>query len=181
MNSTELINPRGDAETAERLCDWIHQRKMEIIGDFSKVEVTEQNWNSKDLKDEVKRLSDVVEDLRDKGKQLVAHVLAETEAQRVVTQIDPRLWTYSTKSDPLCVYAQLSARLKELKDAIQAQKDAHTPPAPRHTYVIQAELTDADLKAVLKAMDKVGASYRYAAPQSDKAAKAVAKFFDENL
>lgn len=176
----ELINPRGDTETAVQLCEWIHARKLEILKEADAVQVTPENWNSQDVKDGIKHLADIVEDLRDKGKALVKEVLDEADALRVITQIDPRLWNYSTKTDPLCVYAQLSARLKALKDAVAEQKELHTPKPPAHTYVIQAMMTDKDLADVVKLLDKRGAQYRYSVPQSDKAAKLIEKYFEDN-
>lgn len=176
----ELINPRGDAETSVQLCEWIHARKLEILREADAIKVTPENWNSSEVKDGIKHLSDIVEDLRDKGKALVREVLAEADAQRVITQIDPRLWNYSTKPDPLCVYAQLSARLKALKDAVAEQKELHTPKPPAHTYVIQAMMTDKDLAAVVKVLEKCGAQYRYQVPQSDAAARLIEKYFENN-
>ena len=104
----------------------------------------------------------------------MAEVCARTELQRVLTQIDSRLWSFKAKADPNCTYARLQAAYKALKAKVDSFRDAATPPAPTHTYILALTLTDKALDAVFKAVAKAGGEVcGWCAPQSDRA---VAKF-----
>lgn len=181
MNELAIVaNPNGDIEKAQAVCAWIRTREAEILADIEAVEVTENNWKSDEVKSKLAQLKKMIEDVRDAGKKLVERVVADTEAQRVLSQIDSRLWSYSTKADPGCTYAKLSDAYKTLKAKVDSMKDAHTPPAPRHTYVMQFELTDKELEKMLKDMAKSGIQFRYSSAQSDKAVKQIDTWFKEN-
>jgi hypothetical protein len=172
------LNP---ADGAQALCDYIHARKGELMGAIARVEVTAENWNSESVKDALETLKDAVEDLREKGKALVAEVCAQTDMQRVLSQIDSRLWSFKAKADPLCAYSVLSNAYKELKAKVDEFKAANTPPEPTHTYVIKLTATDKALGNIAKAAKKEGAAdLCWASAQSDKAVKQIAKWFEEN-
>lgn len=177
-----LANPRGNMEVAAKLCSYINERKRELLDEIAAVEITADNYASPEVKAKVDGLADAVEDLRAKGKELVKTVCAETEAQRVLTQIDSRLWSFSTKADPECAYAKLSAALKQAKAKIAEFKAANEPPVPKHTYLVRITCTDKALDKVLKAAAKDGAEdIMWCVPQSDKAVKAAQKLFEENV
>lgn len=177
-----LTNPRGDIEASTRLCKYINDRKREILDEFAALEITADNFASPEVTEKIDALGDAVEDLRAKGKALVKAVCAETMAQAVLTQIDSRLWSFSTKADPNCAYAQLSAALKDAKAKVASFKAASIPAAPTHTYLVRMTCTDAALAKVLKAADKEGASgVLWCIPQTDKAVKAAQKIFEENV
>lgn len=181
MNELAIVaNPNGDVEKAQAVCAWIRNREAEILAYTEAVEVTENNWKSDEVKSKLASLKKMIEDVRDAGKKLVERVVAETEAQRVLSQIDSRLWSYATKADPACTYAKLSDAYKTLKAKVDAMKEANTPPAPRHTYVVQIELTDKELGDVVKTLNKTSAMFRIAGAQSDKAVKQIDKWFEEN-
>lgn len=180
MNELTLTNPRGSLEIANAAVEWIQNRADEILGEMRVLEIRPDNYREKSVKDAVATFKKQIEDLRENGKKMVEKVLEETEALRVITAIDNRLWTYSTRQDPGSAYARLSAELKVLTDRIDEFKSADEPPAPRHAWVIQAELTDAELKKVLAMIGKTGCCHRWALPQSDKAARAIDSFFNTN-
>lgn len=176
-----LTPPRGDLEKAQAMVSWIRDREAELLGDIESLEITGENYRSDEVTEKVKALEAAVEDLREGGKKLIATVCAETELQRVITQIDSRLWSYSTKADPGCTYAKLSAALKALKAKIAAEKAAHMPPIPVHTYVIAVQCTDKALGAILKKVDAESkGNYQCCTPQTDKAVKAFQKLMEEN-
>lgn len=181
MNELTIVNPAGNLEIAQGICHAIVERKREILADFDTVEVTDDNWKSPELKAKVESLAAAVKDLRERGKQLVKDVVSATEAQRILTQIDSRLWSYSTKGDPESAYYQLSTRLKELKAKIAEMKEKNSTPLPKHTYVIKVTATDKAFVKALEAIEKEGCEdVAYAAAQSDKAVKQLIKWFDEN-
>ena len=93
-----LVNPQGNVEKSMQLVAYINARRDEVLAQIEAAEnaIDETNYDSKETRDELSRLADIVEDLCDKGKRLVAEVCAATEAQRVLTAIDARLWSYST-------------------------------------------------------------------------------------
>lgn len=174
--------PMGNAETAARLCAYINKRKDEIALAVRAVEVTPENYNSAEIKQALADLKAAIEDLREKGKKLVADACAATDAQRVLSQIDTRLWSFKAKPDPLCAYAVLDREYKALKAKVDEIKAANEPPAPTHTYIIRMTATDGALGKVLKEAEKQGAAdVCYAAAQSDKAVKQIAKWFEENV
>lgn len=176
-----LTPPRGDMEKAQAMIRWIRTREQEILADIEGLEINAENYKSPEVSERVKMLADAIEDLRDGGKKLIATMCAETELQRVITQIDSRLWSYSTKADPGCTYAKLSAALKVLKAKIAAEKEAHTSPAPMHTYVIVTQCTDKQLAAILKKVESESkGAFRFCTPQTDKAVKAFQKLMEEN-
>lgn len=176
-----LTPPRGDVEKAQAMISWIRSREQEILADIEGLEINAENYKSPEVTERVKMLTDAVEDVRNGGKKLIETMCAETELQRVITQIDSRLWSYSTKADPGCTYAKLSDALKALKAKIAAEKEAHTPPAPMHTYVIAVQCTDKQLSAILKKVEAESkGAFRFCAPQSDKAVKAFQKLMEEN-
>lgn len=180
-NEVMIANPRGSAMQAQTAIELIRHREAELLGRIAAVEVTAENYKSDEVESAVKELADAVEGIRNIGKTLVARVCEETEAQRIITQIDSRLWNYSTKLDSGCTYAKLSAALKEIKEKIAEFKKANAKPQPTHTYVIAVTCTDSALAKIMKAIEKESAgSYQYCAPQSDKAMKAIQKFFEEN-
>lgn len=72
-------------------------------------------------------------------------------------------------------------RIGEVIKTIRAELDARKPKAPAHTYVMQFQVTDAQLKTINALMVKLGVQYRYAAPQSDKAFKVAEQWFRENM
>lgn len=176
-----LVAPNGNAEIADALCAYIHRRKDEIRAEIGAVKVTDDNWNSDAVKDALANLKKAVDDLRDKGKRLVQDVCAATDAQRVLTQIDARLWNFKTKADPACAYAVLDAEYKELKAKVDEFKAAATPPKPKHTYVAKMTCDDDALAAIAKAAQKAGVDeFFYAAAQSDRAVKQIAEWFEAN-
>ena len=156
-----LVNPQGNLETAQSLVKYVNDRRDEVLAEIEAcaAKVNADNYATPEVAAEVKRLKEVVEDLRDKGKKLVAEVCAATEAQRVLTAIDSRLWSYSTKADPACAYAKLDAAFKALKGKVDELKAAALPPEPVHSYA-------SDLYA--------------ASAQSDKAVKDINKWFEAN-
>ena len=178
-----LVNPQGSLEKSMQLVAYINARRDEVLAQIEAAEnaIDETNYDAKETRDELSRLADIVEDLRDKGKKLVAEVCAATEAQRVLTAIDSRLWSYSTKADPACAYAKLDAAFKALKGKVDEFKAAALPPEPVHSYVVRMTCTDKALAAVMKAAQKAGVSELYAASaQSDKAVKDINKWFEAN-
>ena len=180
-NEVMLASPRGNVEVAQQAIAAIRAREAEILAKIEAVEVTAENYRSDAVKGAVKELADAVEGVRELGKKLVLQVCAETEAQRVLTQIDSRLWSFTTKVDSGCTYAKLSAALKEVKGKIEEFAAANAKPQPTHTYVIAVTCTDKVLEKVVKTLEKEAAgNYQYCAPQSDKAMKAIQKFFEEN-
>lgn len=181
-----LILPNGNTEIAEALCAYVHARTMEITTAISAIVVSDETMGTssakKDTKAKFSELSKVVESLRDAGKSLMERSAAATDAKRVISQIDNRLWSYSTKVEPTSAYGILSAALKAKKEEIAAWEDAHTPPAPTHTYCIQVQCTDKGLKDLVKALEKVApGAYRYDAPQSDRQFEALDKWFEANV
>lgn len=178
-----LVNPQGSLEKSMQLVAYINARRDEVLAQIEAAEnaIDETNYDAKETRDELSRLADIVEDLRDKGKKLVAEVCAATEAQRVLTAIDSRLWSYSTKADPACAYAKLDAAFKALKGKVDELEAAALPPEPVHSYVVRMTCTDKALAAVMKAAQKAGVSDLYAASaQSDKAVKDINKWFEAN-
>lgn len=178
-----LVNPQGSLEKSMQLVAYINARRDEVLAQIEAAEnaIDETNYDSKETRDELSRLADIVEDLRDKGKKLVAEVCAATEAQRVLTAIDSRLWSYSTKADPACAYAKLDAAFKALKGKVDGLKAAALPPEPVHSYVVRMTCTDKALAAVMKAAQKAGAADLFAASaQSDKAVKDINRWFEAN-
>lgn len=172
--ATDIALPMGNEEKAVAACAEIRRREAEILADIEAVEVTAENWNSAEVKDALANLNDAVEEIREAGKRAVAEVCARTELQRVLTQIDARLWSFKAKADPNCTYARLQAAYKALKAKVDAFREAATPPAPTHTYILALTLTDKALDAVFKAVAKAGGEVcAWCAPQSDAA---VAKF-----
>lgn len=177
-----IANPRGNIDAATAMCNYINRRKLEILADFERLEITADNYNSQEVTEKIDALKNAVEELRDKGKELVKAVCSDTEALRVITQIDTRLWSYSSKSDPNCAYAILSSALKEAKDKIAVFKAKSEPQKPAHTYLVRITCTDDVLGKVLKDAVKKGAvDIVWCSPQSDKAVKAAQKLFDENV
>lgn len=176
-----LESPRGNIEVAQAACAFIRAREAELLERIGQIEVTAENYKSKQTTAAVKELADAVEDIREQGKRLIERVCAETEAQRVLTQIDSRLWSFSTKADEGCTYAKLSAALKDIKAKIAEFKEADTPAAPTHTYIFAVTTTDKGLEKVVKCLEKEAqGGYQYCTPQSDKALKAIQRFFEEN-
>lgn len=83
-----------------------------------------------------------------------------------------------TRLDPLSVRGKFAEIIK----ACKARIDAAKPPKPKHTYALKLTCDDDALAAVLKAAAKYGAEdVCYAAAQSDKAARALYKWFEENM
>ena len=180
--TTEIIElPMGNEEKAVALCAAIRQREAELLAEIGAVEVTAENWKSDEVQNALKTLGDAVEDVREKGKRAVADVCARTELQRVLTQIDSRLWSYKTKADPDCTYARLQAAYKALKAKVDEFREAASPPPPTHTYVLALTLTDKALDAVFKAVAKAGGEVcGWCAPQSDKAVAQFQKLIAAN-
>ena len=177
-----LANPRGNIETATKLCGFINERKRELLDEIAALEITADNYASPEVKAKLDAFADAVEDLRARGKKLVEAVCAATEAQRVLTQIDSRLWSFSTKADPMCAYALLSSALKAAKAKVAEFEAANEPPAPKHTYLVRLTCTDKVLDKVLKAAQKDGAEgVVWCAPQTDEAVKAAQRIFEENV
>ena len=177
-----IANPRGNIDAATEMCDYINRRKLEILADFETLAITADNYNSQEATEKIDALKNAVEELRDKGKELVKAVCSDTEALRVITQIDTRLWSYSSKSDPNCAYAILSSALKEAKDKIAVFKAKAEPKKPVHTYLVRITCTDDVLGKVVKDAVKKGAvDIVWCVPQSDKAVKAAQKLFEENV
>ena len=179
-----LVNPQGNLEKSKQLVAYINARRDEVLAQIEAAEnaIDDTNYNTKSTKDELSRLADIVEDLRNKGKRLVAEVCAATEAQRVLTAIDARLWSYSTKADPACAYAKISAAFNALKDRVDKLKADHTPPAPTHTYCVKLTATDKARAKVVKAAEKEGATdVCWATAQSDAACDEIAAWFQANM
>lgn len=183
-NEITLVNPAGNIEKAKELVHFINERRDEVLAQIKAADaaIDADNAGSKETAAELKRLAEIVEDLRERGKALVADVCAATEAQRVLTAIDSRLWSYSTKADPLSAYAVISSALKELKAKVAELKAAKEPPKPKHTYILKLTCEDKALTAVLKAAEKAGAAdVCWASAQSDKAVKQIAAWFENNM
>jgi hypothetical protein len=179
-----LVNPQGSLEKSMQLVAFINARRDEVLAQIEAAEnaIDETNYDSKETRDELSRLADIVEDLRDKGKKLVAEVCAATEAQRVLTAIDARLWSYSSKADPACAYAKIADAFKALKDRVAKIKADHTPPAPMHTYCVKLTATDKALAKIVKAAEKEGAvDVCWATAQSDAACDEIAAWFKANM
>lgn len=82
-----------------------------------------------------------------------------------------------SRIDPLSVRGKLAEMIKALK----AREDAEKPADPVHSYVIKLTCTDSVLSSTIKAAQKAGAIDVYAtSPQTDKAAKTINAWFDEN-
>ena len=143
-NLPALTNPQGNMEKAQDLVRFVNMRRDEVLAEIEAVaaKVTPDNYKDAEIADEVKRLKDVVEDLRERGKKLVAEVCAATEAQRVLTAIDSRLWSYSTKADPASAYGKISAAYKSLTAKIAEFKAADTPAMPTRACAIVLYATD---------------------------------------
>lgn len=143
-NAVALVNPQGNMEKAMGLVRLINARRDEVLSEIEAVsaKVTPDNYKDAAIAEEVKRLKDVVEDLREHGKRLVADVCAATEAQRVLTAIDSRLWNYSTKCDPASAYGKISAAYKSLTAKIAEFKDAATPKMPTRACAVVLYATD---------------------------------------
>lgn len=179
-----LVNPQGNLEKSKQLVAYINARRDEVLAQIEAAEnaIDDTNYNAKSTKDELSRLADIVEDLRNKGKRLVAEVCAATEAQRVLTAIDARLWKYSSKADPACAYAKIADAFKALKERVEKLKADHTPPAPTHTYCIKLTATDKALAKIVKAAEKEGATdVCWATAQSDAACDEIAAWFQANM
>lgn len=146
-NTTALVNPAGNMELAMEVARNVKARADEILAQIeaATAAVTAENFASKDTAAEVKRLGDIVEDLRDSGKRLVAKVCEATEAQRILTAIDSRLWSYSNKVDPLCAYAKLSAAMKALKGKVAEFKSEVKSTVPVRAAAIVLYATDAGI------------------------------------
>jgi len=180
MNELVIKNPKGSVEVAQEICRWIETRKKEVMAAAEAIVVTADNYKDAQTKDAIDELAEMVEDLRDRGKKLVETVVAETEAKRVLTAIDSRLWSYSTKYDPNCAYAVLSARLKELKAQVKAFKDANTPKAPVRAVPILLYANDAGVADLCKkiADGNVAGVYGYKFAPDEATEKKVAKVFE---
>ena len=144
-NMMVLANPAGNMEAALALCRYVRTRKDELLKEIEAATeaVTAENYASAETATMVKMLADTVEDLRDKGKELVREVVAATEAQRVLTAIDARLWNYSSKADPACAYAQLSAAVKALKAKVAGFKSEAKSKVPTRAVALVLYATDA--------------------------------------
>ena len=143
-NLPALANPQGNVETAMNLVRFVNARRDEVLAEIeaASAKVTPDNYKSDEIKNEVKRLKEIIEDLRDRGKKLVAEVCEQTEAMRVLTAIDARLWNYSNKADPECAYAKLDAAFKALKLKIDEIKTANTPQVPTRACAVVLYATD---------------------------------------
>lgn len=173
-----LENPQGNMKKAQELIRYVKLRRDEILGEIAaaKAAVDAENFDSKEIAAEVKRLAEIVEDLRERGKELVKDVCAATEAQRVLTAIDSRLWSYSTKADPDSAYGRLSAALKELKAKVAAFKEANRPKEPVRAVAVVLYATDkgvADLCAKIKGGKIAGVQGWQFAPDEAAEKKAV--------
>ena len=144
IETTALVNPMGNLERAMGLCTYIRARKAEILAEIEAADakITADTAGSPETAAELKRLAGVVEDLRDKGKKLVAEACAFTEAQRVLTAIDSRLWSFSSKPDPNCAYAVLSEALKNLKAKVAEIKERQLPKMPVRAIPVVLYATD---------------------------------------
>ena len=146
METTEmtLALPMGNIEKAQQLCAYINGRKSEILKEIEAADaaLTDENAASKETAAELKRLDGIIEDLRDKGKKLVEEACALTEAQRVLTAIDSRLWSFSSKADPNCAYAVLSDALKNLKAKVKDIKERQLPKTPVRAIPVVLYATD---------------------------------------
>lgn len=156
MNELIIQNPHGNLEAAQRMCAYILQRGSELEKSADAITVTAENYNDPQTKAAIEDLGEAVEDLRESGKKLIGQVLDETEAKRVITQIDPRLYTYSTKSDPNAVYTRLSKKHKELKDAVKKFKDAAKPKERSFKRVMIFDATESQFAKIVDAMIKAG-------------------------
>lgn len=104
---------------------------------------------------------------KEMADQIVDRVATETHVKELLVELA------ACRNE---VKAAIAAR----QDVIRALKAENDPPAPVHSYALQIEVTDADFAKILKAVEKVTAKWRYFAPQTDKAAKALDRLFDEN-
>lgn len=178
MQELMLVNPAGDVDKAMGLVRYITARQDEVLAQIAAADaaIDEHNYASEETAAELKRLADIVEDLRERGKALVKEVCAATQAQMVLTAIDSRLWSYSTKADPRCAYAKLSAALKGLKAKVAAFKEADRPKVPVRAIALVIYATDkgaADLCAKIKAGKVAGVEGYQFAPDEAAERKAV--------
>lgn len=164
-----LENPNGNLEKAEAICSAILKRRDEIAADIDANPVTADNWNSPETEAKTKELESAIEDLRERGKKLVAKIIEETCAFPIITAIDNRLVTYSTKKDPCSAYGSLSRRLDERKDIVKQFKLANMPVEPTERWLLGVTMTNTQKKAVLKAIEKTGAVVEYTEKQKDEA------------
>ena len=111
--------------------------------------------------------------LLDYEKQLREALLALSGFKAVVVQMKGA----KTRIDPLSVRGKFA----EIINALKARVDAEKPKELTHTYVIRLTCTDKALMSVVKAAQKAGAEDVVSATaQSDKAVKAIQKWFEEN-
>lgn len=186
MNTTTAVvpieNPQGNMQKALAMVEYIIRRRNEVLAEIERAEgaIDEVNYNSAESKAELARLGDIVEDLRDKGKQLVRAVVEATEAKRVLTAIDARLWNYSTKADPDCAYAKVSAAYKALADRVKGYAKANKPAVPVRARVILLYATDkgmADLAGKIRA-EKVPGVVGYLFPADEAQERKIVKMIE---
>lgn len=178
MQELILVNPAGDVDKAMGLVRYITARQDDVLAQIAAADaaINVDNAGSEETAAELKRLADVVKDLRERGKALVKEVCAATQAQMVLTAIDSRLWSYTTKADPRCAYAKLSAALKALKAKVAAFKDTNRPKEPVRAIALVIYATDkgaADLCAKIKAGRFAGVEGYQFAPDEAAERKAV--------
>lgn len=181
-NELTLANPCGSLERAVALTAYIQEREREIAQEGGELLAHMNEMTLADQKAAVKGFAKIVEDLRDGGKNLIKMILEDSEALRVIRQIDSRLFTYSTKIDPLSTYGKLANMVKEMKSKVEAEEKKLEAQMPLHTYLARITCTDAGLKKILDAAKKANAQdILVCIPQTDKAVKAAMKLFEENV
>lgn len=180
MDELDMIStPPTSADAAAQIANIIVARTRELAGRIRAVEVTAENYRDPTVRGVIDETAEAVEDIRERGKKLVKAVLEKTDALRVVTQIDPRLYTFSTKQDPDCAYSKLAALVAEKKKQIKAFAEADKPKEPVRTVALVLYATDkgvADLCGKIKAGKVAGVcGYQFAPDEAaeKKAAKII--------
>lgn len=125
------------------------------------------------VKDCRKAIQDADDKLKDFDGSVKSALLALSGFDAYIVQTKGT----GSRIDPLSVRGKLAEMLKSLK----AREDAEKPADPVHSYVIKLTCTDSALVSVIKAAQKAGAVDVYAAaPQTDKAAKTLNVWFEDN-
>ena len=183
MEELNIISvPPGSAQAATAVASLIVRRTRELAAQIRDLEVTADNYNSPEVKAVIEETAAAIEDIRERGKGLIKAVLDKTNTTAIITQIDKRLYSYSTKQDPDCAYSKLSALLKEKKDAIKAFKDADRPSVPVRAVALVIYATDqgaADLAAKIKS-GKVPGVTGYAFAPDEATEKKIVKLITQN-
>lgn len=162
----QLVNPRNDAELVAKMRQHIMDIQATCVAE---IDAATADIEANGLGEHVKSAFDDAKDaLADGGKAFVGGILKEVGADAVLVQLT-------------ATQTAVREAVKRYEAAWTKAKEASAPPEPTHTYAFQIEATDKALAALLKHLAKSGVKYRYSAPQSDKAFKALDRWFEENM